>query len=155
MLILYHRYNIKTYKMTKNVKKKKKRYVSIPLIHRDFFSNLYDVVHFHAEGPCNFLNMFGKIGSKKRKRMPKIIVTIHGLDWQRSKWNRFASSIIMRGERMAVKYADEIIVLSKNNQKYFYEKYNRKTTYIPNGVSPAHLHEPEIIKDKWNLDKNG
>ena len=99
--------------------------------------------------------MFGKIGSKKRKRMPKIIVTIHGLDWQRSKWNRFASSIIMRGERMAVKYADEIIVLSKNNQKYFYEKYNRKTTYIPNGVSPAHLHEPEIIKDKWNLDKNG
>lgn len=113
-----------------------------------------DVIHYHAEGPCNFLNKFGKLGSKKRRNMPKIVVTIHGLDWQRSKWGGLGTKIILRGEKQAVKYADEIIVLSKNNQKYFKETYNRETTFIPNGVSPAIIHEPEIIKEKWNLSKN-
>lgn len=114
----------------------------------------YNVIHFHAEGPCNFLKKFGKLGSRKRKKMPKIVVTIHGLDWQRGKWGGLASKILLRGEKQAVKYADEIIVLSKNNQKYFEDTYGRKTTFIPNGVSPAIIHEPEIIKEKWNLDKN-
>lgn len=111
----------------------------------------FDIIHFHAEGPCNFLKKFGKIGSKKRIKMPKIVVTIHGLDWQRGKWGGFASKILKRGEKQAVKYADEIIVLSKNNQKYFKDKYNIDSTFIPNGVAPAKLHNPEIIKEKWNL----
>lgn len=114
-----------------------------------------DIVHFHAEGPCNFLKKFGKLGSKKRKKMPKIIVTIHGLDWQRNKWGEFASKILLRGEKMAVKYADEIIVLSQNNCKYFKEKYNRDTIFIPNGVAPAEIREPEQISSKWGLEKNG
>lgn len=114
----------------------------------------FDVIHFHAEGPCNFLNKFGKLGSKKRKKMPKIVVTIHGLDWQRGKWGGFASRILKRGEEQAAKYADEIIVLSKNNQKYFKDTYNIDATFIPNGVAPAKLHNPEVIKQKWNLTFN-
>ena len=55
-----------------------------------------------------------KFFSRKR-----IIVTIHGLDWQRAKWGGFATKYIKFGEKMAVKYADEIIVLSKNVKKYF------------------------------------
>lgn len=40
----------------------------------------YDVVHFHAEGPS---------GMSWLTRLFKIptIVTVHGLDWQRGKWN--------------------------------------------------------------------
>ena len=115
---------------------------------------LFDVVHFHAEGPCNFLKKFGKIGSKKRSKMPKIIVTIHGLDWQRDKWGGFATKVLLRGEKQAVKYADEIIVLSKNNQKYFMNRYNKKTIFIPNGANLPNLAEANIIKEKWNLENN-
>ena len=107
-----------------------------------------DVVHFHAEGPCLFLNLLPK------KRKTKIVVTIHGLDWQRGKWGGFASWILKRAEKKVVKYADEIIVLSKNNQEYFKNKYQRKTTYIPNGVEKAYLHEAEIIKNEYNLEKD-
>ncbi len=114
----------------------------------------FDVIHFHAEGPCNFLKKFGKIGSKKRSKMPKIVVTIHGLDWQRGKWGGFATKILLRGEKQAVKYADDIIVLSKNNQKYFIDTYNRKTVFVPNGVNLPNLIDAKIIKDKWNLEKN-
>ncbi len=81
------------------------------------------------------------------------MVTIHGLDWQRGKWGGLATKILLRGERQAVKYADKIIVLSKNNQNYFKEKYGRDTIFIPNGVSPAIIHTPEIIKEKWSLEK--
>ena len=48
------------------------------------------------------------------------MVTIHGIDWQREKWKSgFGSKFIRQGERNAVKYADEIIVLSKGVQDYF------------------------------------
>lgn len=110
-----------------------------------------DVVHFHAEGPCFFLN---KLPKKGKRNGAKVVVTIHGLDWQRGKWGGFATKILKKGEEKAVKYADEIIVLSKNNQKYFKETYGVDTTYIPNGVSKPEFREPKVIKDKWSLVKD-
>lgn len=109
-----------------------------------------DVLHFHAEGPCFFLNKL----KKKEKRNYKVVVTIHGLDWQRGKWGGLAAKIIKHGEKNAVKYADDIIVLSKGNQEYFKNTYNRETVLIPNGVNTPILHEPEIIKQKYNLENN-
>lgn len=79
----------------------------------------YDVVHIHAEGPAFFCwipKLFGK----------RVISTIHGLDWAREKWKfGVGSKFIRQGEKNAVKYADEIIVLSKDVQKYFMETYGR------------------------------
>ena len=86
--------------------------------------------------------------------MPKIIVTIHGLDWQRGKWGGFATKVLLKGERQAVKYADEIIVLSENNKNYFKDTYNRETTFIPNGVNKPVLKEAKLITGKYNLKKD-
>lgn len=109
-----------------------------------------DVIHFHAEGPCCFLNLL----KKRNKRNYKVIVTIHGLDWQRGKWSGLATKVLLHGEKQAVKYADEIIVLSKNNKQYFETKYNREVIYIPNGIEKAILHKPNIIKKKYNITEN-
>lgn len=83
----------------------------------------------------------------------RVVVTIHGLDWQRAKWGGFASKYIKFGEKMAAKFADEIIVLSKGVQQYFKDTYNRETNFIPNGVNKVENREPEIIKEKYGLDK--
>lgn len=107
----------------------------------------YDVIHYHAEGPCAMLwipKMFGK----------KIVVTVHGLDWQRSKWGTFASGVIRFGEKMAVKYADEVIVLSKNVKDYFMETYHRQTLYIPNGITRPDKKEANVITQRWGLEKD-
>lgn len=107
----------------------------------------YDVVHFHAEGPCAMLwlpKLFGK----------RCIATIHGIDWQRAKWGGFASRYIKFGEKIAVKYADEIIVLSEGVQKYFMTTYGRKTVFIPNGVNRPISCSPQIIKKKYKLNKD-
>lgn len=107
----------------------------------------YDVVHFHAEGPCAMLwlpKLFGK----------RCIATIHGLDHQRAKWGKLASTYIMAGEKCAVKYADEIIVLSEGVQNYFMKTYGRKTRFIPNGVNRPQLREADIIKQKYGLSRD-
>ncbi len=83
----------------------------------------------------------------------RVVVTIHGLDWQRAKWGGFATRYIKFGEKMAAKFADEIIVLSKGVQQYFQDTYNRETKLIPNGVNGGQNREPEIIKEKYGLDK--
>lgn len=111
------------------------------------FSNA-EVVHYHAEGPSAMLWIIKLFSNKK------IIVTIHGLDWQRAKWGGLATKYIKFGEKIAVKYADEIIVLSKNIKRYFKQEYNRKTTFIPNGVSEPNVQKPNIINKKYNLKKD-
>ncbi len=107
----------------------------------------YDVVHFHAEGPCAMIwlpKLFGK----------RCVATIHGLDHQRAKWGKLASTYIMMGEKCAAKYADEIIVLSKGVQDYFMETYGRKTNFIPNGVNRPVIREANIIKEEYGLERN-
>ena len=107
----------------------------------------YDVVHFHAEGPCAMLwlpKLFGK----------RCVATIHGLDHQRAKWGRFARAYIMLGEKCAAKFADEIIVLSKGVQQYFRDTYGRETVFIPNGVSRPEIREAKEITDRFGLKKD-
>ena len=108
----------------------------------------YDVVHIHAEGPAAFCwipKAFGK----------KVIVTIHGLDWQREKWKKgFGSKFIHFGEKMAVKHADEIIVLSKGVKKYFLNTYGRETNLIPNGVNKPQNKKADSIEKQFGLYKD-
>lgn len=107
----------------------------------------YDVVHFHAEGPCAMLwlpKLFGK----------RCIATIHGLDHQRAKWGRLARAYIMLGEKCAAKYADEIIVLSNGVQQYFKDTYARETVFIPNGVTKPVIRDAQEITEKFGLEKD-
>lgn len=110
-----------------------------------------DIVHFHAEGPCFFLGLLPKL---KKRPGTKVVVTIHGLDWQRGKWGGIAGRILKSGERKAVRYADEIIVLSKNVKDYFRKVYHRTTKYIPNGIQTATLRKPQLITEQFGLTKD-
>ena len=108
----------------------------------------YDVIHYHAEGPCSMVwlpKLFGK----------RVIATIHGLDWQRAKWGGFATKFLKYGEKTAAKYADEIIVLSENVQQYFRKTYNRTTVFLPNGVDTHEYVPLENVKKKYGIEQDG
>lgn len=109
----------------------------------------YDVIHFHAEGPCAAMwipKLFGK----------KCVATVHGLDWQREKWGgSFASKYIKFGERVMVKCADEIIVLSDSAREYFQNTYGRETVLIHNGIAAPEKKDAENITKKYGLTKDG
>ena len=106
------------------------------------------VVHIHAEGPafmCWLPRLMGK----------RVVVTVHGLDWQRAKWKGgLAAKYIRLGEKMAVRFAHEIIVLSRNVQQYFRETYGRETVWTPNGVSEPVAVEAREITEKYGLHKD-
>ena len=95
----------------------------------------YDVVHIHALGPALFC------GLTRLLSPARIIVTCHGLDWQRTKWSKLARQIISLGEKSATRFADEIIVVSQYLQTYFFKTYGLKTNYVP--TAPAEYEPPE------------
>lgn len=106
----------------------------------------YDIVHFHAEGPCAALwipKLFGK----------KCVATVHGLDWQREKWGKgFASKYIKFGEKILAAYADEVIVLSAGAQEYFKNTYGRECVIIPNGIDKPQRRPAKKITQLYGLE---
>ncbi len=108
----------------------------------------YDIVHYHAEGPCVMM-WIPKLFHKK------CIATVHGLDWQRDKWKHsIGKRYIKLGEIVLAHCADEIIVLSKSIKEYFYNEYGRKCIYIPNGIEKKSYKAPNLILRKYGLTKD-
>ena len=107
-----------------------------------------DVIHYHAEGPCVMLRLANWFGIRT-------VATIHGLDWQRAKWGRFASWYLKFGERTAARCADEVVVLSRNMQRYFRDTYGRETRFIPNGIERSEPVRADIITQRYGLEKDG
>lgn len=105
-----------------------------------------DVIHYHAEGPCNALPAAARAGIRT-------VATIHGLDWKRAKWGGVASRVIRRGERMAAERADGLIVLSESDAAYFRETYGREARVVPNGVAPAERRPARLIRERWGLEE--
>lgn len=155
-------YNRKSKKIKTQKKYRDVKLVTIPTIEKkatdavaySFLSSIhalfghYDVIHYHAIGPSLFLiipHMFGI----------RTVVTVHGLNYKTPKWKGIGSKVMQWGERITARYADEVIVLSYEQQEYFKRKYNRETSYIPNGVTLQELLEPNIIYEKYGLKKNG
>ena len=104
-----------------------------------------DIIHYHAEGPCNALPLAKRAGVRT-------VATIHGLDWQRAKWGRLASCVIKRGERKAALHADALIVLSRGVKEYFAAAYGREAVFVPNGVSVPEVREADVILKRWGLE---
>ena len=88
-----------------------------------------DVVHYHAIGPAALAPLARLAG------LP-VVVTVHGLDWQRAKWGRFAKSCLQLGQWIAGCAANQFTVVSPVLQEYFQQRKNLATHFIPNGVVP-------------------
>jgi glycosyltransferase involved in cell wall biosynthesis len=103
----------------------------------------YDVVHYHCLGPALF-SFLPRLAGKKT------VVTVQGLDWQRGKWGRVASRILRWGEAAAVSSPNATMVVSRTLQEYYRQRYNRDTTYIPNGATLASRRLPRKLVE-WGL----
>ncbi|WP_017296497.1 glycosyltransferase family 4 protein [Nodosilinea nodulosa] len=87
----------------------------------------FDIIHFHALGPSLFTWIPRLISPGAR-----VVVTCHGLDWQRSKWGKLPSRLIHLGEKAAVRFAHAIGVVSQDLQRYLLTTYGRDSVYISN-----------------------
>lgn len=111
----------------------------------------YDIVHVHAEGPWAFSwipRLFGK----------KVVAHNHGIDWKREKWDQgFGAGrrFIRYGERVGVRKAHAMIVLSKALRDYFLSEYGRETILVPNGINRPEVVPADYIQKEYGLEKDG
>lgn len=89
-----------------------------------------DIVHIHAIGPSLMIPIVRLLGMKA-------IMTHHGPDYDRQKWGKLSKKILKIGEKVGVKYANHVVVISRHIQKIISEKVPAQThiSLIHNGVN--------------------
>lgn len=85
------------------------------------------VLHVHAIGP-------GLVVPVARLLGLKVVFTHHGFDYTRQKWGRFARTALRLGEWCAVRFANEVLVVSREVQLSLRDRFGRESTFAPNGV---------------------
>jgi glycosyltransferase involved in cell wall biosynthesis len=88
----------------------------------------YDILHYHAMGPC-------LASPLARIRGRRIVATIHGQDWRRGKWGRGASLVLRLGEWMALHVSDATICVSECLSQEYRRATGCDVRYVPNGVT--------------------
>jgi len=105
-----------------------------------------DILHFHTIGPSILIPLAKILGMK-------VVMTNHGPDYKRQKWSKFAKKALRTGERLSVKYADKIIVISDEIKKLLENKYHRNDLeLIPNGVNIPEIIPPAGTILKYDLN---
>jgi glycosyltransferase involved in cell wall biosynthesis len=105
------------------------------------------VVHIHAVGS-------GLVTPLARLFGLRVVVTHHGPDYDREKWNAFARGILRLGEWCGMKFAHERIVISPVIEELVSQQYGKTSTVIPNGVPLPELEYEEKHIDKYGLQAN-
>ncbi len=103
-----------------------------------------DILHIHAIGPSLFVPLARWLGLK-------VVVTHHGHDYERKKWNAFAKTILRIGEGCASFFAHRLIVISKPIAQAIQSKYKRDVNIIPNGVVVKEKFEDQNVLKKFDL----
>ncbi len=102
-----------------------------------------DVLHIHAIGPWILVPMAKFFGLK-------VVVTHHGQDYLREKWNAPARRVLKLGEFLGMRLADERIVISAGLAQLARSRYQRDSTLIVNGVGELSRGTGEGLK-KYGL----
>lgn len=105
-----------------------------------------DIIHYQGIGPSMLLWI-----PKLFKRHAKIFSTLHSDDRQHDKWSRFAKFMLGLGARVACKFADTTIAISKFQKEMFMSEFGGDIVYIPNGVTIQKSLEPHEIHSKWGI----
>jgi len=86
-----------------------------------------DILHIHGIGPSLLAPLARRLGLN-------VVVTHHGQDYVRAKWGPTAKAALRRGERAALRTANEIICVSGAIGRDLHERYGRRCHVVPNGV---------------------
>ena len=105
-----------------------------------------DIVHIHAVGPSLFAPLARLLGMK-------VVITNHGPDYMRKKWNLPAKIFLRFCERMGMAFANEVITIAKNIADNIKNKYGRDSTIIPNGVNIPSPAETETSLKSFGIEK--
>lgn len=108
-----------------------------------------DIVHIHAVGPSLMVPLTRLLGMK-------VVMTNHGPDYDRKKWNNTARKILMLGEKWGSRFSNHVIVISQVIADIIASRYNRTkhVSLIYNGVNAPIKSSSEDYITQLGLSKN-
>jgi glycosyltransferase involved in cell wall biosynthesis len=104
------------------------------------WAGAYDIVHYHAIGPC-------LASPLARVRGRHVVATIHGRDWLRGKWGRFAATVLHLGEWMALRVPNETICVSESLTEEYRQDTGRSVRYVPNGITIVQEDDVSVLEE--------
>lgn len=113
---------------------------------RDSDGRPFDLISMHAIAP-NLATPLARLTG-----IP-VISHVHGLDWQREKWKGLGARIIHLGERSMVSCSSAVVVVNRELQRYYQDRYHLDTALLPNGIhiTPDHLPIDRGVLDQFGL----
>lgn len=87
----------------------------------------YDIVHFHGIGPGILSAMTAFAGQTS-------VVTVHGLDWRRDKWNPLAQAVLRAAQATAIRCSSGVSVVSRQLYGFFQDRCGIESAFVPNGM---------------------
>jgi len=111
-------------------------------------SDHYDIVYVNAIG-VSVLGFIPKLFGKK------VIVQVHGLDFNREKWGKIAKRFLEFSCLTTVWFADQIICVSIEDKNYFERRFGADCIFIPNGITVRDKIAPNLIRKEWGLKEDG
>jgi glycosyltransferase involved in cell wall biosynthesis len=114
-----------------------------------------DLIHIHAIGPGVLAPLAKLLGMRT-------VVTHHGKDYLRQKWNRFAKALLAAGEWLSVMAAERTVVVSGTLAQELARRYPARAdhiVYVPNGMPASSGREgaseaDEAVLQRFGLAKN-
>jgi glycosyltransferase involved in cell wall biosynthesis len=82
----------------------------------------------------------------KAARIP-VAVHVDGLEWQRAKWGRIGRRYYLANERLAVRWADELISDAIGIQDYYHERYGAESTFLAYGSPIIPAADPDRLAE--------
>jgi glycosyltransferase involved in cell wall biosynthesis len=109
----------------------------LSMLHGEF--RRYDVVYI-----CGVGN--GPLAGIPRLAGKPTAINVDGADWERDKWGGFAKRYLQTSERMATKLASCIVSDSHVVEKYYQDKFNTPSVFVPYGSDVPHLPPGETLE---------
>lgn len=159
VLNLADQYDITVFCSTKLNKERLPVYKGVKLEYIDLDANGWQSIFYDMVSICRSYKKFDKIlvlgcsGSLImpffKKYVPKFIMNLGGLDWQRSKWNWFTRKYLKWSEEVGVKYAGDVISDNIGIRDYLLKEYGVDSiivTYGGDQVSKIIPTEKDFVK---------
>jgi len=107
-----------------------------------------DIVHIHAVGPGLMVPFARMLGLK-------VVITNHGPDYDRQKWGGLAKKMLRLGEYVGCRFANQVIVISKEIAGIIRKRCGRESNLIYNGVQiPDRSEKKDFLAQKGIMPDN-
>lgn len=90
----------------------------------------------------------------KNIRHPVFTTNMDGLEYKRTKFNRWVRKFVFWEERMTVKHSHYLIADNMGIHDYYEEKYGKESKFLAYGADIHEDYNPEFLKE-FGLEENG